>query len=216
MPDEPSRTLNKQEAIRHMLHTAIRLFWDEEDPFAIHALVHAADVSLRDVAKKSGKELRVNWEDYIKPEYHREWFKLHRKTYNYFKHADSDFATDLPVNDMMTLNIMMLITSIANYETVFGSCTNHMWRFQFFALTLKPELIGREFPQDDELRKAAGNIRTMTPREYFKHQEQQEPFPIYRERQEDLSDIGHFYHLSFAEHRAGVKRSPRIFQFPEL
>ncbi len=59
MADEPIRTLDKQEATRHLIHAAIRMFSEEEDPFAIHVLIHAAENTLIDVAKKSGKPLRV-------------------------------------------------------------------------------------------------------------------------------------------------------------
>jgi hypothetical protein len=79
-----------------------------EDPFAIHLLVQSADKLLIDFTKKSGQELRMDWEIYIKPEYHTAFFEKHRAIYNYFKHADRDFGADLPVHDIMMLNIMTL------------------------------------------------------------------------------------------------------------
>ena len=88
----PKRTLNKQEAVRHLLHTAIRLVADMEDPFAVHLLVQSADKILIDLARAQSKPLRLDWEDHIKPEYRKEFFARHRETYNYFKHADEDFA----------------------------------------------------------------------------------------------------------------------------
>src|SRR4051812_36416931 len=92
---EPRRTLDKREALRHLIHTAIRLVARMEDPFAVHLLVHSADKILIDLAKQNGHNLRIDWELYIKDEYHNEFFKRHRETYNYFKHADRDFAADL-------------------------------------------------------------------------------------------------------------------------
>jgi len=74
----PRRKLNKQEAIRRLLHTSIRLVMKMEDPFAIHLLVHSADKMLIDIAKKQNKLLRMDWEDYIKPEYHTSFFKHYR------------------------------------------------------------------------------------------------------------------------------------------
>src|SRR4029077_18200065 len=102
----PRRTINKQEAIRHLLHAAIRLIMNKEDPFAIHLLVQSADKLLIDFVKKSGQELRLDWERYIKPEYRTEFFEHHRAIYNYFKHADRDFGVDLPIYDIMMVNIM--------------------------------------------------------------------------------------------------------------
>ncbi|MFZ3354446.1 MAG: hypothetical protein WA268_26660 [Xanthobacteraceae bacterium] len=54
--------LNKQEAIRRLVHAAIRMLAAEEDPFAVHLLIQSADKTLIDVAKKHGKELRVSYE----------------------------------------------------------------------------------------------------------------------------------------------------------
>lgn len=107
---EPRRTLNKQEALRHLIHTAIRLIARMEDPFAVHLLVHSAGKILIDLAKQKGHELRVDWELYINDEYHDEFFKRHRETYNYLKHADRDFATDLPVHDIAMTNVMNLLS----------------------------------------------------------------------------------------------------------
>jgi hypothetical protein len=122
----PRRMLNKQEAVRHLLHTAIRLVMTMEDPFAIHLLVHSADKMLVDIARKRGKLLRMDWEDYIKPEFHTAFFRRHRKTYNYFKHADDDFADDLPVHDIAMMNAMQLFVASMNYRSVFEEATDHI------------------------------------------------------------------------------------------
>ena len=49
---EPRRTLDKREALRHLIHTAIRLIAEMGDPFAVHLLVHSADKILIDLAKQ--------------------------------------------------------------------------------------------------------------------------------------------------------------------
>ena len=48
LPDDrtPRRHLDKHEAIRHLIHSAIRLVMQAEDPFAVHLLVHSADKML--------------------------------------------------------------------------------------------------------------------------------------------------------------------------
>ena len=123
---EPRRTLDKREALRHLIHTAIRLIAEMGDPFAVHLLVHSADKILIDLAKQKGHELRIDCELYVKDEYHDEFFKRHRETYNYFKHADRDFATDLPVRDIAMTNAMNLFITVVNYEHMFGERTHHM------------------------------------------------------------------------------------------
>jgi hypothetical protein len=186
MADEPMRTLDKQEATRHLIHAAIRMFSEEEDPFAIHVLIHAAENVLIDVAKKSGKQLRVDWESYIKKEYQGAFFTKYREIYNFLKHADRDFGTDMPVKDIMTSNVMTLFICISNYAALFGGWTNHMLRFQSFVFVLRPEVIGPDFPQRDELLQGIHGIKTMTVREFFKvAEEKYDLMPIHAERSQD-------------------------------
>ena len=114
---------------------------DMEDPFAVHVLVQSADKLLIDMAKAKGHKLRLDWEDYIKPEYHKAFFAKHRAIYNYFKHADKDFDDDLPIHDIMRLNVMALFICVVNYRELFGEMTHHMVLHLAFTLTLSPELV---------------------------------------------------------------------------
>jgi hypothetical protein len=50
----PRRYLDKQEAIRHLVHGLIMA---KEDPFVIQLVAHSADKLLIDVAKKMGTPL---------------------------------------------------------------------------------------------------------------------------------------------------------------
>jgi hypothetical protein len=212
------RTLDKQEAIRHLIHTAIRLIAEREDPFAIHVLVHSADKMLVDMAKNRGRELRVDWETRVKPKYHKEFFSRHRAIYNYFKHADKDFDDDLPVSDIMRLNITTLFMCVSHYHDVFGELTRHMMLHLMFVMALLPEMIPPNTSEGMELLKNIHGFEGMTPGEFFTlfKDSPAELFPGYiRELTKDREDIGHFYNLTFAELRAGETKSPRIFQIRE-
>jgi hypothetical protein len=216
LSSEPRRSIDKQEAIRHLLHAAIRLILKKEDPFAIHMLVQSADKLLIDFAKKSGQELRVDWDLYIKSEHQTAFFEKHRAIYNYFKHADRDFGTDLPVHDIMMLNIMTLFICVANYVTVFKHHTNHMTLFQAFVMALRPQIISDNAPQKLEFLRNISRMEGMTPASFWEfYQENQSTLPTGGETAEDLQDIFDFYHLSFAELRAGLTRSPRLFRIRE-
>jgi hypothetical protein len=208
------RTLNKQEAIRHLLHTAIRMIVKMEDPFAIHMLVQSADKLLNDMARKQNKILRVHWEDYIKEEYKTPFFKRHRAIYNYFKHADEDFADDLPVHDIMMMNLMQLFVATANYVALFGATTYHMAFFQIFIVNVSPHLVTKDAPMHDELMKNIRMTQTMTPAEFFRmFEENPSALPNYlSEIATDLQDITDFYHVSFAGLRAGETKSHRIIR----
>jgi len=77
-----------------------------------------------------GVDLTFDWETVIKTEYQREFFKMYRETYNFFKHADKDTA-DLPVHNIAEGNAVALTMAIENYKTMFGTLTEHMKLFSF-------------------------------------------------------------------------------------
>jgi hypothetical protein len=211
----PRRTLNKQEAIRHLLHTAIRLVMKMEDPFAIHLLVHSADKMIIDVARKQGKLLRMDWEDYIKPEYHSAFFKRHRKTYNYFKHAREDFAEDLPVHDIAMINVMQLFMATVNYRALFQEATDHTTLFVIFMYNLMPQIVIPE-GLGIEIIKNVKATEGMTPQTFFEaFKENSHMLPrFWSEASRDRQDVLHFYNLSFKELRMGKTKSPRILRLP--
>src|ERR1700722_19676004 len=201
-PDDriPRRTLDKREAVRHLIHTAIRLIVAKEDPFAIHLLVQSAEKLLHDLAKKQNKMLRVYWEDYV-------------------KHADEDFADDLPVHDIMMMNVMQLFVAIANYAALFSETTNHMILFHVFTLNLSPQLIHPEFAKKTELLKIIGQSQSMTPSKFFElFDENSSSLPhFHTERANDLQDIIDFYEISFAGLRNGeAKSQKRVYRLPTL
>jgi hypothetical protein len=213
----PRRHIDKQEAIRHLLHSAIRLVTKQEDPFAINLIVHSADKMILDVAKSRGEYPRMDRELYIKDEYHKDFFKRHRETCNYLKHAREDANAELPIHDIMMLNVMALFIAIANYAALFKEHTEHMMLFNIFVMDLSPAIIGQQFPQRDELLKSIAMSQTMTPRNFFESfEENSHMLPrYYREVSKDLEDITDFYNLSFSELRAGRTKNPGTFRIPD-
>ena len=137
----PRRHISKQEAIRHLLHSGIRLIMKKEDPFAVHLIVHSADKMILDISKSRGEYPRTDWKLYIKDEYRKEFFKRHRETYNYLKHAREDLSAELPVHDIMMLNVMTLFIAIANYAALFKETTDHMTLFSIFVMSLSPGIL---------------------------------------------------------------------------
>jgi hypothetical protein len=213
----PRRWIGKKEAIRHLMDSAIRLIAKQEDPFAVHLLINSADKLLIDLSKKLDKELRVNWEDYIKPEFQGQFFKKLRETYNYLKHADDDFAVELPVHNIMMINVSSLFICAANYSKLFGETTDHMMLFLVFVMNIMPEIITPEFAHATELLKNVSTTQGTTPAEFFDMFEQhQHALPRYgRELAKDLEDTIDFYHLSFRQIRAGETKSHRILRITE-
>jgi hypothetical protein len=214
--DRPARrTMNKQEAIRRLLHTSVRMVMNMEDPFAMHLLVHSADRMLIDIAKKQNKLLRMDWEDYIKPEYHKAFFQRHRETYNYLKHANNDFANELPVRDIAMMNVMQLFMACMNYRAVFDETTDHVTLFAIFMFNIMPQVI---IPDGigKEIIKNVKATESMTPKAFFEAFEgNSEMLPrFWIEASKDMQDVIDFYNLTFLELRMGRTKSLRLFRLP--
>ena len=83
----PKRMITKQQAVRHLIHSAGRLIAAREDPFAIHLLIQSADKLLIDLAKKTHQELVFSWTELVKPEYKATFMTHIREISNFLKHA---------------------------------------------------------------------------------------------------------------------------------
>jgi hypothetical protein len=203
MANEPQqdapRTINKQEAVTHLLHAAIRMIQNEEDPYAIHLIVQSADKLLLDLGKQMNKQLAHELGIFISVEKRGEFFKRYRATYNFFKHANKDHDQQLRAPDMMVLNVILLAVCIENYVVLYNHRTDHMKSYQIFAMAAFP---GSLLQKDMEAI-AKMNLAEITPRDYFSHLAHPlvaQRFPdLDKERQADLTDHGTFYSTPITE-----------------
>ncbi|MGB8631317.1 MAG: hypothetical protein WCD69_18350, partial [Xanthobacteraceae bacterium] len=127
----PKRTITKQQAVRHLIHSAVRMICAGEDPFAIQLLVQSADKLLIDLAKKTKRKLPFAWGEFVKPQYENAVIATIRETSNFFKHADKDHDAALHVVDIALMNILQLSICVVNYAALFGEWTDHM-KLAFF------------------------------------------------------------------------------------
>jgi hypothetical protein len=204
--DPPRRCLDKQEAIRHLVHGAIRLVMAKEDPFVVQLIAHSADKLLIDVAKKKGSYLELDWELYIKDEYHRDFFKDYRETYNYFKHADTDFTKQLPVHDIANLNIMAVFICAMNYVKLFQVSSHHVRAYCWFIQLLMPNMM--KHPDENlhrRFQEALEGLADATPAEFFElvsNRAAQFSLKTDEEKAFDLQDVIDFYRTPISELRS--------------
>lgn len=202
----PRRHLDKQEAIRHLIHAAFRLIAAGEDPFAIHLLIQSAEKLLLDVARKRGRTLGFDWEGKVRPEHKTEFFKVWRETYNYFKHADRDSLSELRVHDIAGVNATTLFITIENYRELYGSVTDHMRLYYIFIQCYMPDIF--EIPPENVLRHEAALalLHEMTPADLFsmilEHHTLYVP-NFDKEKASDISDAFEFYATPFSVHADG-------------
>jgi hypothetical protein len=122
----PLRRITKRQAVRHLIHAAVRMIAAAEDPFAIHLIIQSADKLLIDLSKRLKKPLTLDWAGNIKDEYRSPLMAVFRETYNFLKHADKDHDEELHVGSIAESNILQLAACIANYYALFGETTDHM------------------------------------------------------------------------------------------
>ena len=84
--------VSKLDAARRQLESAIRLFFLNGDPVAIHTLTGAARGLLGDLSRAEGKKglLDTYFFPFVRPEKLGELKKLIAEAQNFFKHADLD------------------------------------------------------------------------------------------------------------------------------
>ena len=116
----PRRRITKRQAVRHLIHAAVRMVAAAEDPFAIHLVIQSADKLLIDLSKRLKKPLAHDWVENIKDEYRSPLMAVFRETYNFLKHADNDHDEELHVGSIAESNVLQLAVCIVNYHALFG------------------------------------------------------------------------------------------------
>jgi hypothetical protein len=137
-----------------------------EDPFVVHLVVQSVDKLLIDVAEKMGTYLEADWEVYIKDEYHSAFFTKYRETYNFLKHAKTDYESKLPVYDIMMINVANLFMCLVNYSKLYHVFSDHMKVYMGFMQMLMPQII--KMPEHLKSHfEQRESVARMTPKEYF-------------------------------------------------
>ncbi len=135
----PKRLMDKLEAIRHLLHASIRMFFWQEDPFALHVILYSCDRLLADYVKKKNIFVTFDWKDYIKDEYHQAFYDLRIETYDFLRHADRRPDHKLGVRDIEKTNELDLLMNVHRYKEITSSHTEHTQQFMSFVFMNRPQ-----------------------------------------------------------------------------
>jgi hypothetical protein len=188
----PRRRITKKQAVRHLIHAAVRMLAAAEDPFAIHLIVQSADKLLIDLSKRMKKPLALDWTENIKDEHRSPLLAVFRETYNFLKHADKDHNEELHVGSIAESNVLQLAVCVANYHALFGAYTDHMRLLFAFAKLVMPE--GFVMPDQQAFDAALPKLAGMRFGEFFNMDLWNDPMVtrdlpgLLIERREDLQD----------------------------
>jgi hypothetical protein len=162
--------LDKLDAARRQLRTAITLWFNDGDPIAVHTLAFAAYEIIHVISKKRNPHRRDLLFDtlVINDEFRRVWVDQIKKDANFFKHADRD--PDLVIEFQPYLSQLFILYSIeglilcreqqGDEESVFW------WWFGFH----NPESLtheGKKFIADTLPVENLEGIRLLSKRQFF-------------------------------------------------
>lgn len=104
--------VSKLEAAQRILREAIRLFFEQRDPIAIHTLAAASQQVLRDLAKKllAGSVGVLHDHPSLRQDQREDWIRLLNEPRNFFKHADKDGGRTIEFDGV--LNELLLIDAV--------------------------------------------------------------------------------------------------------
>jgi hypothetical protein len=104
MTDGAPLKISKLDAARRQLRTAITLWFNDDDPVAIHALAFASYEILHAVSKKRDPNRRkLVFDSDLFPEEFRKELKIgFKKAAHFFKHADRDPEAIIEFNPIMS------------------------------------------------------------------------------------------------------------------
>jgi hypothetical protein len=154
--------INKQLAIRRLIHAAIRQFVDGDDPLAVHLLAMAAVDVMRGYAKAKGKTFR-SATDYVEKGQEGKVLKELKKVYNFLKHSDTDADAILEPNDLDRTNQVVLIGACLNYIAVFDEATHHMQAYLVYCAYDAPDFLQDDAREEIMRLPDAHELVSMTP-----------------------------------------------------
>ena len=133
--------VNKIDAARRQVEAAIRLFFSNEDPVAIHTLVFAGLGILKDLAEiRSDANFHHEILGQFKPDKKKEILKFLNRVANFLKHADRD--PDETLKDIKEeANDGFLLLACLYYKDIKKSLTPTMLVFCGWFTVLHPDLL---------------------------------------------------------------------------
>lgn len=157
--------VSKLDAAKRQMEVAIRLYFNNDDPVAIHTLTGAVYNLLRDI-NKSQKGPRLffkGWliDELVKPEFKKKARRLINEPENFFKHADHDPNGILSFKAVATEELLHESGDV--YERMTGESSPFVLCFRIWYMINRPEdyeylpdeyealLNGKSYTKEDRL-----------------------------------------------------------------
>jgi hypothetical protein len=134
--------LTKLEAARREINAAIRTYFNDEDPIAIHALAAGGTQIISDLGKKKGLQLGIeSGIKHIRSERQKEFRDMMREPQNHIKHADRKGDEDKILEYRPATIEFYLYLGAGGYQDYTGTDTPETRVFMWWFTACNPELL---------------------------------------------------------------------------
>jgi len=162
--------LTKLNASKREINAAIRMFFVEEDPIAIHAVAAGGLQIISDLAHKKGVSVGIeSFLDAIVEERRDEFRKIMRKPQNFLKHADQkDDENAILEFNVESVEVFLVLASQA-FKDFTGKDTPETRVFFNWFLVRNPNVIAEGDPlaKQAKLRVVNGKELSKQPKSFF-------------------------------------------------
>ena len=111
--------INKQTAARRLIHAAIRLACQREDPLAIHILIMSAHDVIRDCAEARGKHLENSIQPKIPADQRKEVRDSLKEMHHFLRHAKEDADKTLDDSEVDSFNDALIAVTCQMHKELF-------------------------------------------------------------------------------------------------
>ncbi len=131
--------INKFDAGIMQLREAIKLFFEQRDPIAIHTVAGAASLLLYNLSEHKDAENYVRGNPHIREDKKRQWISKINEAQNFFKHADKDPNAELDFNPKLTE--LLIFDACLSVESLTGSMFGEARIFAIWFAARHPDLV---------------------------------------------------------------------------
>lgn len=134
--------VTKLDAAHREINAAIRMYFNQEDPIAVHAVVAGGMQIITDLGAKKGMKLGIEAGlKYIRPEKQKAFRNMMREPQNHIKHADNEGDEDKILEYRPDAIEFYLYFASSGFQEYTGNDTPESRVFMWWFVACNPDLL---------------------------------------------------------------------------
>jgi hypothetical protein len=132
--------INKLDAARRQIETAIELHFENRDQVSVHTLACAGGRIVRDMCEQKKTPMWTTFKQWVRPGKDGEYLALLNRAANFFKHADRD-PEEILDHVKEEFNDFTIFLAVLHYVDLGNAATKPMIAFLCWFNVMYPDLI---------------------------------------------------------------------------